>query len=358
MNKSFHYYCIRVLAEKAGFSADDAQTIAYASQYTDDSSEHGKMRITNIPDTYEYPRWNRSQGTFDPICTAHSGKGWLAKVWKWAKFYLKTDVQRRILMVYHFLPGDGMAEEKRDNFHFITEKNSELSNLVVDEALGSIRQSNDDTYLHAIIKVGIALHTYADTWSHNGFSGRHSSLENDIKKIRIKKGSNYKSVNPLESIVSYAAPDVGHAEGSTIPDVSNIDWDAKYANKRGGPGHDNSQEFIDAAREIYERLTSIFKQPNESWDNISERVGRCLKENGGWENIFPDIEFRYSRFTWRAAALSGDSIDWDNFDDESDFNKLNFRYTGNDMRWLFFHKAAYEQRKFLDDKIPKSWVVS
>ena len=151
MNKSFHYYCIRVLAEKAGFSADDAQTIAYASQYTDDSSEHGKMRITNNPDTYEYPRWNSSQGTFDPICTAQSGPGWLAKVWKWAKFYLKTDVQRRILMVYHFLPGDGMAEEKRDNFHFITEKNSELSNLVVDVALGSIRQSNDDTYLHAII---------------------------------------------------------------------------------------------------------------------------------------------------------------------------------------------------------------
>ena len=107
-----------------------------------------------------------------------------------------------------------------------------------------------------------------------------------------------------------------------------------------------------------EKLASISHQPNESWGNLSERVGQCLQENSSWENTFRDIEFQYSRFTWRAAALDGDSIDWDNFDDETDFIKLNFRYTGDDMRWLLFHKAAYEQRKLLEDKIPKSWVVS
>ena len=80
MNKSFHYHCIRVLAEKAGFSEEHAQTIAYASQYTDDATEHGKMNIRNIPGNYDYPRWDESKGTFDPICTAHSAKGWLTRL--------------------------------------------------------------------------------------------------------------------------------------------------------------------------------------------------------------------------------------------------------------------------------------
>ena len=41
---------------------------------------------------------------------------------------------------------------------------------------------------------------------------------------------------------------------------------------------------------------------------------------------------------------------------ETDFHKLNFKYTGNDMRWLLFHQAAYEQRMFLDNKLPKTWM--
>lgn len=59
MDKSFHYYCIRVLAEKAGFSAHDEQTIAYASQYTDDATEYGKMKILNIPASFQYPRFDK-----------------------------------------------------------------------------------------------------------------------------------------------------------------------------------------------------------------------------------------------------------------------------------------------------------
>ena len=37
------------------------------------------------------------------------------------------------------------------------------------------------------------------------------------------------------------------------------------------------------------------------------------------ENKFPDIDFNVNRIAWRSAALTGDELTWDNFDDERDF---------------------------------------
>lgn len=354
MDKSFHYYCIRVLAEKAGFSAEHAQTIAYASQYTDDSTEHGKMTITNVPGNYDYSRLDGQ--TFDPICTAHSAKNWFTRLWKWARFYLKEDVQRRVLMPFHFLPPEELSTANQDQFDFVTQQNSPLANIIVENALKSLSQSANTPDTYGLIKLGIALHTYADTWAHNGFSGRHSSVENDIKEIKIKREKTFRSVNPLEYIISYAAPDVGHTEACTIPDTTDSHWKAKYANKNGKLQRDNSQEFLRAAEAIYNKLITVSQNSHISWDSLSTKIEQCLKKNCTWENTFQDIVFGYSRFTWRAAALKGDSIDWDNFDDETDFHKLHFEYTGSDIRWLLFHKAAYEQRIFLEKKIPKSWM--
>jgi hypothetical protein len=354
MDKSFHYYCIRVLAEKAGFSAEHAQTIAYASQYTDDATEHGKMTITGIPSTYNYPRL--SGNTFDPICTAHSAKSWLRRIWKWARFYLKPDVQRKILMSFHFLPPEALSSNQQEHFDFVTQSNSTLSNIVVDNAIKALSEFANSNNTYGLIKLGIALHTYADTWAHAGFSGRHSSMENDIKEIKIKRKKTFQSVNPLENLISYAAPDVGHAEASTIPDRTENNWKTKYSNKNGIIQRDNPHEFLNAAAAIYSILITVSPNANECWDNLSTKIEPCLRKYATWEDMFQDITFGYSNYTWRAASLRGDSIDWDNFDDEADFQKLHFEYTGNDMRWLLFHKAAYEQRLFLERRIPRSWL--
>lgn len=358
MNKSFHYYCARALSEKAGFEPQHAQTIAYASQYTDDSTEFGKMTITNIPDDFEYPRLNRSRNELDPICTAHSANSWFSKLWKWAKFYLKTDVQRKVLMAFHFLPPEALSSGSEGQFDFVTLPNSSLANLIVDDALAILSDASAATLDFSLIKLGIALHTYADTWSHNGFSGRHNSVENDIERIQKKNGNKYQAVNPFEFVVSYAGPDVGHAEAGGLPDQSNMDWKAKYANKRGGIQRTNSEAFLTAASHIYTKLCSVSPRTAMDWVELSHRISNCLECNGGWENEFQDIDFNYSRFTWRSAALAGDEVTWDSFDDENDFRRLHFKFTGRDMRWLLFHNAAYEQRRAFEKEIPNSWMSS
>ncbi len=359
MDKSFHYYCIRVLAEKAGFSAHDAQTIAYASQYTDDATEYGKMKILNIPASFQYPRFDKHKNSFDPICTAHSAKNWMAKVWKWAKFYLKPDVQRKVLMSFHFLPPLEKTDQDNDHFDFVTQKNSPLANMLIDLAMTCFSGSTLKTKEYALIKLGIALHTYADTWSHAGFSGRHNSKENDIKKVKIRQKNSYKLVNPLELVISYAAPDVGHSEANVIPDQTKIEWKAGYANKKGSIIRSNTSEFLESAKQIYSILTKAakkagVKQPGMEWRSLSPKIKKCLQTDDNWGNIFGDI-FSYSRFDWRGKALTGD-IHWDNFDDESDFHKLNLKYTGKDMKWFLFHKAAFEQRRFVAQRIPETWT--
>lgn len=359
MDKTYHYYCIRVLSEMAGFPVKDAQTIAYASQYADDASEHKALKIANVPNSIDYPRYYGT--TFDPICTAHSAKTWHRKLWKWARFYLKPKVQRQILMVFHFIPPMAIqGHDAQDGFDFVTQKNSRLANELLDNALDSLKNAtlNTDEYELSLVKTGLALHTYSDTWAHCGFSGRHSSVENDIKNIKMKNGNRFSSVNIWENIISYAAPDIGHSEASTIPDTMSIHWKASYSDRRKRPraiNRDNAQEFMDASKIIHEKLTAVAPNPSQTWDTFANKLKMTLGKNETWQNSFPGVSSSYSRFDWREEALCGDTVDWDDFDDESDFARLNLKWTGNDLKWFWFHKAAYEQRMFLAEKIPNSW---
>lgn len=50
MQIDFHYCCIKCLASKAGFEDKDAQVIAYASQYTDDATNHKGITIEGVPE--------------------------------------------------------------------------------------------------------------------------------------------------------------------------------------------------------------------------------------------------------------------------------------------------------------------
>ncbi len=84
MQKDFHYYCIGVLARAAGFSSEDALTIAYASQYVDDATEGTQMDFDVESDL-----------KFDPVRTAHRGLS--AQALKWSE-------QKEILISFHFIP--------------------------------------------------------------------------------------------------------------------------------------------------------------------------------------------------------------------------------------------------------------
>lgn len=286
-----------------------------------------------------------------------------------AKFYLRAEVQRNVLMAFHFIPPKEqkapLATRRHDcggdTFDFVTRPNGDLANKLVERAKNLLSEHAGDRQRRdsALVSLGLALHTYADTWAHAGFSGRHSAAENDVKDVKHRKGNRYEDVGLLGRLASYAAPDVGHSEVMTLPDQLGVTWRAHYANKSGTVARNNAEQFINASHAILSHLIDVAPSPktSEDWERIESPLAACLSKRQTWRGAFPGISFNYDPHDWREAALTGDSVDWDNFDDARDFADLHYAATGTDNKWFWFHKAAYEQRAFLEDKIPHRWTV-
>jgi hypothetical protein len=352
MNIDFHYCCIKTLAFKAGFAADEAEVIAYASQYTDDATEHKKIRVTGGP-AWAAPQYDGA--VIDPVCTAHGGSGRFTTLLKWARFYTKTAVQQKVLMPFHFVPPE--AHGKGLRFDYVVQAKGRIAEKLVQGACRYIGQGNSqDRRLYGLVKLGIALHSYADTFSHQGFSGRHSSDENDITGIRIRgSGQQWKAAGLPEWFVYHVAPDIGHSEAGSLPDDGHAVWSFRYANKAGPEGiRDNPQVFLDAARRIFEILCDAAGKGQAShWDGMSTDIGKCIV--GGrdaWSKAFKgQLSFEYDPLSWRQAALTGSSVRWDDFNSEREFRKLSFTYAG-DPKWFLFHRAAADQRCFVMARLP------
>ena len=82
-------------------------------------------------------------------------------------------------------------------------------------------------------------------------------------------------MNILDNIISYGAPDVGHCEAATVPDTKSMQWKASYSDGRKRPrtiNRDNAQEFMDASKIIYERLSAVAPNPSQTWHSFEDKL--------------------------------------------------------------------------------------
>ncbi|NIO80757.1 MAG: hypothetical protein GTN53_09110, partial [Candidatus Aminicenantes bacterium] len=142
MQIDFHYYCIFRLAVLAGFSRRDAETIAYASQYVDDSTE--SEPVEPFPDQ-----------RFDAVRTARHN----LEAYNW-------NVQKKVYMPFHFLPGRIRRENPEGFSYMTTLRTDDLARMIIKDVLDETNRK------FMMIRLGVALHAVADTFSHFGFSGR------------------------------------------------------------------------------------------------------------------------------------------------------------------------------------------
>jgi hypothetical protein len=115
MELDCHYYTVYQLAKLAGFNLGDAETIAYASQYVDDSTESNPVE--------PFPHQH-----FDTARTAHYG----LKAFNW-------NVQKKVYMPFlHFLPMKIRWESLKD-FSYVTQRatgnDNELATMLIKDAL-------------------------------------------------------------------------------------------------------------------------------------------------------------------------------------------------------------------------------
>ena len=193
MQIDFHYYCIFVLANLAGYSKEEAKIIAYSSQYTDDATDSEPIAVGNF--------------VFDTVRTAHNG----LKANKWS-------INKKVHIPFHFIPPRPINGS--DSFTYITQPNSDFAQLLVEDA----QNEAGDLQLY---RLGIALHTYADTWAHQDFSGRKHRENNLTKLQRSKKENDLKC--PIwwygpNWVTDLFAVRIGHSQALKYPDHSHGYW--------------------------------------------------------------------------------------------------------------------------------------
>ncbi|MDZ7699378.1 MAG: DUF6765 family protein [Deltaproteobacteria bacterium] len=334
MQQDFHYYAIYQLAELAGFNANDSETIAYASQYVDDSTESEPV----IPFEDQH---------FDTVRTAHynlEAFGW--------------NVQKKIYMPFHFLPTT-VRWASPETFSYCTtpageDDHASLAHMLFEEA------SKESTRRFRLIRMGVALHTIADTFAHFGFSGRHHN-ENDVGKIwHARKGGGWK----LQFFSSYIAdvfvPRIGHVEASSYPDYPYLKW--RYARGDGSQKtRDNLAYSLDGINAIYKKLkaarTSIPSPSDLSQDHPADyRTIKSLLGKSGDLDDRIDRWITYTRATeydktvWRKAALKGDHVKWDHMSPSQmkvQLEKLKGKAGFDQSKWAYFHRAAMKQRSLV-----------
>ncbi len=198
MQKDFHFYVIGILANHAGYSNDEAIAIATASQYVDHATE-------SFPIEFDDGR------IVETTMTAH-----------YHVQAFKPSVQRIVFMCFHFPPEGRTAVDGKPAFSYRTRGNSRIINGLLRQIMADkIQGLYDDLegnnkipfYMY---RLGIAMHTLADSWSHNSFTGRHNQ-ENDVGKIWFQKGDKFEkqTINDWKWDV---APAIGHLECGHYPD--------------------------------------------------------------------------------------------------------------------------------------------
>ncbi|MBW2351999.1 MAG: hypothetical protein JRF51_02100 [Deltaproteobacteria bacterium] len=211
MEKDFHYYLIYAVSKITGH--EKAHTIALSSQFVDDNNE-GQFSIDERP--APFPEKIRSNGGhYYPIMTQSLSTR-----------SLDPYVQKYVYVPFHFIPGDNSVVIDGKRNPFSTTPGSPNARVLLKKALAS-----DNPY-----RIGIALHSYADTWSHQNFTGLHED---------------WNSIYPWYNLFKSIVPNIGHAEAGHSPDVISDDWTDNRLDQRTII---NRKRALEATGEIYKAM--------------------------------------------------------------------------------------------------------
>ncbi len=237
MEIDFHHSTTYVLSRMAGFSPDDAYKIAYSSQYVDDAGTYVASQFLKMAEWHAI--FFETFEIFEYIDSSHS----MLDISNW-----KELDQHRVWVPFHFLPA---------NYNLTFEEN-----LVCEKAWISRQPQDDHNWENplakdmvdevvendrGIFRLGITMHTLADTFAHQGFSGVLCENVNTVKNIKIQ------SPEGLNVPKTGNFPALGHAEAEHLPDLPFAVW--SYKNKDNDTiNRDNPADYADAIEIMFQSL--------------------------------------------------------------------------------------------------------
>lgn len=341
MNIDFHYGVVYIAARVGGMPAGDALTVAHACQYVDDATTTGILRF-------------KGGETFERFATAH-------KLFDYAT--TEDDKNRLVWTPFHFLPA---AEGTTLHEKAICRPDSVVAREVVRRA---IRQQGTPTGLH---RLGVTLHTYVDTWAHQGFAGIESpgnrvhllEAQDCTRKgwlERLKNATEHLIERVEENVLTIALP-VGHGAALHYPDQPWAKWHYIDGKNEFVQRH-NLPEFVQAAemacrvvrgylakREDFETLPGLTEKVKDVLTNLLDTNRneddnarllhiRKMVESGGIpglkESIPEYVPKGLGSWKHKATGLTHD-------DDTGDKPEWTEAFEKSDYR--LFHDAVKEHR--------------
>ncbi len=340
MEQDMHYYGIGFLARAAGIPKETAHRIAYASQYVDDSTESVAIRVGG--------------GSFDTVRTAHLG----FEAWS-------PTVHKTVYVPFHFLPSKPIT---RLGDSYVTKADSEFARLVLKRAL----REKDVT--DRIIAVGIAMHTYADTFSHEGFTGRDDD-ENRIRKLARWEDGEWRSAD-FSNLIGNLTKGVGHMLAFNYPDLPWLRWRYERRSSPGMRERNNPTAYLKALKAIHEFFTGMPEavEPGIEWRDIELSLKDIIAIESvaleprilGWITLYGDRfrdargyrnirGYRYDPLMWRSQAVEpvgNFTIAWDDLRPaDLLLQKFKPRPGFLSSNWARFHNMALKQRHFVQQRI-------
>ncbi len=326
MQIDFHHGTTYVLARWAGFPKEEAEIIAYASQYVDNAVKSGVIHFSNGA-KYERRSSAHKMIGIDNLCDVSNRQAWV---------------------LFHFLPGNqGHPAEYDGGLSFIEKlvccPDSYVARDMLKECIAEKRRP------YALYRLGITLHVYADTWAHQGFAG----IVNDINIAHLDVESELAEVGSrLEPLR------LGHGMALTYPDQPWRSW--QYTDHAGNTiPYNNTEKFLEAADAILRFLrryrnndvddresvlgltpaqTELLQEKFTGWTSTheTERHQAWLKSILKGEFFLPGEMLTYSpsnESSWKAQAL-GTTSGWD-------AAEMRFAYSPDFLRshWKMFHDA-------------------
>ncbi len=337
MQKDMHFFGVYALARAAGFDPKSAEVIAHSSQFVDDALEDAVVQVPDRPSVL-------------PLMTSHRPTDY-ANV-------MSTE-QWNVWVTFHFLPGaypkDGTFQEKMT---------CQMDSLPAQTVLQYVLDNADKRYV--LYLAGIALHVYADTFSHHGFIGFNSS-SNRVDRDSIKANCSSPSIKSyvltkLEAVyarfvgtIAEVLP-IGHGAVEDLPDRPYLNWSYKCTHNSPVIQRNNPADYLEACEKMYEFLVRLLDACNlpskvtpTDWLELKEKVASILGNEGRLEDRI-DLWLKALSDNTLASQAQEDGVVWyssETWNSAGIVHDLGYPGAPTCCDATLFLEAAWEYRTFV-----------
>ncbi len=351
-----HHALTYIAARFAGFDKRQAAVIAYSAQYVDDATNFGVIHFNN-------------GAMYSRISSAHKMLDYRNS---------EALANHRVWVPFHFLPGNGNKPAgENPTGSFINKLVCFPNSYVAINMLQACAYDFDKPY--ALHRLGVAMHAYADTWTHQNFAGVNNKINEASNIVSSSKSMDKSFVNKIVNYFLSEAFPLGHGAVLSYPDRPYLVWE--YRNgfdrliKRNNP-----EIFIDAtdkmcramqcfrASDLTMNLESMPGLPVDDAEKIRSLLESVKNDNGEDRHKKWLAEIEKGSFSFGPEKVQYTAKGKGSWKHQS-IGQLNAVDTGKEVfeykksflssNWKLFHDALQAHRfDILHDVLPKYGICA